>query len=209
MFARLAVALTPIAVRVRLSELVAVDAVSLRCVEPSRDILGMTDQLKVFRPNAVAVSAATFLDVIPLHPKGRPPYEKMVGTPVPAIREEETISIPVDEAKPEGAAIRSARVNTSPEALFGGKIGRHRNLHSGVMPEAVCAALRLFAFRTIIPNEEPVVWDKSPDHRLESRLGKFAPIPTRSECSTESLVISQTKTGQGRQWRRQQGTLPR
>lgn len=99
----------------------------LRRMVAASEILSVGNGFKMFRPNAVAMSAA-FLDMIPFKTFGRLAREKMVGQKRNAVDVNAAITLGIAIANEQHAAVRSTRINLRPETLFGGTLKGHLGL---------------------------------------------------------------------------------
>ena len=123
-------------------------------------VLAWCHSLKVARPDASLVSAATRTHMIPDQSSWRLAYQVMMRQHETPIASVEPAVLSATATHPDGTAIRSAWINTLPELNIKGKIGLHR-VTSGVMEPGVSASRLPFilpevgtifhAFRPIYP----------------------------------------------------------
>lgn len=77
-----------------------------------------TDCFEMVRPNATSMGTPASPNMVPLKALWRLANEEMVGLDVFAIDREGAVSISVDSANPQGAAIGTARINPRPKSLL-------------------------------------------------------------------------------------------
>ena len=93
---------------------------------------------QMFRANTV-VNAT---EMVVVQPWWRRTFQEVMGIGQSAIQPKATIALTVIGGEPQHAAIRSARINLRPEALFGSKFDGHRDLLSRGVTRPVVSASR-------------------------------------------------------------------
>lgn len=97
-----------------------------RAAKGSSSVLLVGDQFEMVRPDAVLVGAASFANVIPFKALWWFANEKVVGAHTRVGRKNESAVALACTAKPQGAAIGTARIDLAPESFFDGRPERNR-----------------------------------------------------------------------------------
>ncbi len=108
-------------------------ASSQHTLDAASTVLSVGDQLQVFRPDAVAVSAASLADVIPDQPHWWLANEKVMRLYQFVFNPEAPVTAFIKSPEPQGTAVSPTWIDLRPKALFRGKLGKHREpILSGV-----------------------------------------------------------------------------